>query len=271
MSVIITGAASGLGAALTNEFLEKQQKVIGLDRFWPEVSEESESLTKPEQGNLIKIAADLANHETFPALIETLTNHEPVEALIHNAAISATGPFEAIPASSHQQLIDVNFTAPLLLTKRLIATGALKKGSSIVFIASLSVHVGYPGALSYAASKAGLANYAKSLRKALKKDGIHVMTVYPGPMKTAQASRHAPNDAKEESRMPPQNAAQAILTAMKKKKSSFIPGTTNKVFALAGKAAPSLLDKAMRKIIYDKLEKPVYENKIENENKTPNQ
>ncbi|MEZ4606833.1 MAG: SDR family oxidoreductase [Deinococcales bacterium] len=63
----------------------------------------------------------------------------------------------------------------------MLATDKLSKGSSLIFISSLAHFVSYPSASSYAASKTGLAAYARSLRIQLAPQGIHVLTVFPSP------------------------------------------------------------------------------------------
>ncbi|MEP3264478.1 MAG: SDR family NAD(P)-dependent oxidoreductase [Hyphomicrobiales bacterium] len=251
MSVLITGAASGLGAALTNLAIKRGHSVTGIDHDWT-------SLEKTHPENLLQINADLSDLKTLVGLSATISAQAPYKAVFHNAAVSASGRFEDIPSKAHQRLIDINVTAPLLMTQKLLQQGALERGSTFIFIASLSVQVGYPGAASYAASKATIANYAQSLRKALRREGINVLVVYPGPMQTAQAERHAPIGAKSETRMDAKEAADLIWEAVDKGKKELIPGATNRLFAIAGKLMPSALNRAMRKIIYEKLDGSVY-------------
>lgn len=251
MSVLITGAASGLGAALTNLAIKRGHSVTGIDHDWIS-SEES------PQKNLLQIKADLSDLKSLVGLSTTIGAKAPYKAVFHNAAVSASGRFDDIPAKAHQRLIDINVTAPLLMTQQLLQQGALERGSTFIFIASLSVQVGYPGAASYAASKATIANYAQSLRKALRRDGINVLVVYPGPMQTAQAERHAPKGAKSETRMDAKDAADLIWNAVDKGKKELVPGASNRLFAIASKLAPGTLNRVMRKIIYDKLDGSVY-------------
>ncbi|MEP1441960.1 MAG: SDR family NAD(P)-dependent oxidoreductase [Hyphomicrobiales bacterium] len=246
MSVLITGAANGLGASLSSFASEQGHTIVGLDYQWDDPT------------NALQVTADLSEPESIATLAPVLSAKGPYDIVIHNAAVSATGKFEDIPASAHQRLLDINVSSPLLLTKKLLADGAIKRGGTLVFIASLSVYVGYPGAASYAASKMALSNYAKSLRKALKADGINVLTVYPGPMKTEQASRHAPKGANAEKRMNSDEVAKQIFSAIDQRKSSLVPSAANKIFAKIGTLFPRSMKLLMKKIIYDKLDGSVY-------------
>lgn len=251
MSVLITGTAKGLGAALSKQAKKRGHSVAGIDYKW----DNNEKVSSDDD---LYINADLSDIKALPSLAKVICTSAPFKAVFHNAAVSASGPFEDIPAKAHQRLIDINVTTPLLLTQFLLQKGALERGSTFIFIASLSVQVGYPGAASYAASKAIIANYANSLRKSLKSEGINVLVVYPGPMKTDQAARHAPKDADSEKRRSADDVAHLIWQAIDKGKKELIPGSTNRLFAMAGKLMPGLLNRAMRKIIYDKLDGSVY-------------
>lgn len=249
MNVLVTGAASGLGEALARRAQARSRHVIGLDRAWPEGD-------RPDD-KIIRLTRDLADLKPEDPITDIL-EHAPYVTVILNAAISATGPFETIPEEVHRRVTDVNLTAPVLIIKRLLEANALPPGASIVLVSSLSVRTGYPGAASYAASKAALASLGTSMRRLLKWEGIHVMTVFPGPMRTAQAERHAPPDAKAESRMDPDAVARNLYFQLDRRFAEFVPGTQNQLVSASAKLAPGLFDRIMRKIIYDKLDRSVY-------------
>ena len=99
------------------------------------------------------------------------------------------------------EILEVNLTAPLALTAGLLKKNLLASAGSLVFVSSLSRFLSYPGAAVYAASKDGIASYARSLAVALVPAGIHVLTVYPGPTRTAQARACSPNNHHEHRRI----------------------------------------------------------------------
>jgi short-subunit dehydrogenase len=115
--------------------------------------------------------------------------------------------------------------------------------------------VGYPGAAGYAASKDGLAAYARSLSVALAGQHIHVLTVFPGPTRTAHARRYSPDNRREQRRMPPEQLAAQIMQAIARRQSRLIPGASNRFFALLGSYLPGLVDGIMRKTLLEPLEK----------------
>ena len=150
-------------------------------------------------------------------------------------------------------MLDVNFLAPLLLTQGVLADGLLNDEATLVFISSLSHFAGYPGAAVYAASKAGVASYARSLAVALAPAGQRTLTVYPGPTRTAHARRYSPDNSREAKRMAPERLAEQMLFAVSRGKRQLIPGPANEGFALAGRLFPSLTDAIMRKTMLEKI------------------
>lgn len=111
----------------------------------------------------------------------------------------------------------------------------------------------YPGAAVYAASKDGLASYARSLAVALAPQGIHVLTVYPGPTRTAHARRYSPDNSREARRMPPDKLAAAVVRAVARRQRVLVPGAGNQLFAVIGRWFPGLGEWAMKKTLWEKL------------------
>lgn len=239
---VITGAASGIGAALVQVFSEQGYEVIGIDR---------NEANSSQLSSFIK--ADLSSPEGLESLISELSS-TPIDLFIHSAGINSTGAFEKANMSVQRRVLDVNLRAPMQLTKSLLANGTLRRGSSLIFIASLSHFVSYPGAAAYAASKDGLTAYARNLSVALKPQGIHVMTVFPGPTRTPHAREHSPDNSREAKRMPPDVLAKKVAIALKQKRYRFIPGLSNKLFALIGSYFPTLVERIMLKTLFAKLE-----------------
>ena len=123
----------------------------------------------------------------------------------------------------------------------------------MAFISSLSHFVSYPGAAVYAASKDGIAAYARSLALALTPQQMHVLTVFPGPTRTEHARRYSPDNSREGRRMPPEQLAQQILVAVQRRHRMLIPGLGNRLFARFGHWFPHQSEQIMRRIILDKL------------------
>ncbi len=245
---LVTGGASGLGQAFCAALRTSGHALVIADRQVP--TRDAETL---------HLACDLADTDGLAALAAKIIAQGPYDMVILNAGISATGPFEAIDPGAHGRVLAVNALAPIMLANALVAAGAIRRGGSLIFIASLSHFTGYPGAASYGASKSAVAIYARSVRRPFRTaHGIRVACAFPGPLKTDHAARHAPKGAKAANRMEPETAARVILAEAARGRAQIVPGLANKLFAFAGQIAPCAITAAMKAIIYDKLEKPVW-------------
>ena len=243
---VITGAAAGIGKALAHRFAQAGYTITGVD-----IDTAGAARVQRELDARVLIA-DLRSEEDIARILTKLQG-KAIDVLIHNAGINAVGRFPDIDIENQEQVIAVNFYAPMLLTAALLKADLIAKDASIVFISSLSHYTSYPGAATYAATKSGLASYARSLSIALAPQNIQVTTVFPGPTRTAHARRYSPHNTREEKRMPPEKLAHHIFRGIKKKKHLIVPGATNRILALLGKWCPPLMEYAMRKIILEKL------------------
>lgn len=246
---VITGGASGIGAALAETF-KSEYEIIGIDRDFQNAKKVMNALGAEAQVRFI--IAELSSRAGIERTVAEL-GREPIDLLIHSAGINAVAPFEKTDIQTSIAVLEVNLQAPILLTKKLLANGLLRRGSAIIFISSLSHFVGYPGASVYAASKDGLTSFARSLGVELAREGIHVMTVFPGPTRTPHARQHSPDNSKEQLRMSPELLAQKIKKALGQHRHRYVPGFKNKFFAVAGKLFPGLTERVMKRTIFDTL------------------
>ena len=247
---LITGAAMGLGKALANQLLANGWQVITIDR--------EPADARGIQSQSTHLQCDLADPAAVNSLIDLVGSHAPFDLVILNAAASASGKFENMPTSSYTRLLQLNAVTPMVMASQLAGRNIFGSKSHLVFISSLSHFTGYPGAAVYSATKDAIAVYAASIRKPFAKLGISVSCVFPGPMKTAQADRHAPKGANADKRMAAELAAGLILKGVFADRATIIPGFAPRAFALFGKYLPSVSDRIMRRIIYAKLDRDTY-------------
>lgn len=244
---VITGAANGIGKALAYQFFQNGYHITCID-----IDTKRAQMLNCELG-ATSIIADLGSASGQTQIAETLTLGSPIDIFIHNAGINAVGHFQNMSIQEQERVISLNFTAPMQITTALLQAQKILPNGTLVFLSSLSHYVSYPGASAYAASKSGLASYARSLSIALAPQNIHTLTVFPGPTRTAHARRHSPDNTREHKRMPPEQLAHLIYRAVQKRKHSLIPGRVNQFMATIGHYMPSLSQRIMKKIIYEKL------------------
>jgi short-subunit dehydrogenase len=108
----------------------------------------------------------------------------PVDVLINNAGMTLISHSTKIAQHASDQLIRVNLLAPLRLTRAVLPGMIARRSGTLVDIASVSAFAPAQFSIDYNASKAGLAAASESLRAEVKGHGVHVLTVYPGPVET---------------------------------------------------------------------------------------
>lgn len=251
--VVITGAAQGIGKALAAEFAEAGYVITGIDVDTKSAMYAQAELINDHGAQVRFALGDLANADDLQRIVESLATRPPIDVLIHNAGISAVGPFVMSNIRQQIQVLNVNLGAPLALTAELLRAKKFTDGATIAFMSSLSHFVSYPGAAVYAASKDGLSAYASALSVGLAKEGFNILTVYPGPTKTEHARRYSPDNSKEEQRMEPEELAERIYKAVKARKRFLIPGMKNWGMAIAAKWFPGRAEEVMKREVFIKL------------------
>lgn len=249
---VVTGAADGIGRAIARRLAQAGYAVSGIDRDAERARQTQVEFARAGfQINFL--LTDLADRRQLEQLLDGLDRRPAIDLLVHNAGISAVGRFGQLPLAAQRKVVEVNLLAPLLITARLLERQQLCQGGGLIFIASLSHFVSYPGAAVYAATKDGLASYARSLSISLARREIHVLTVYPGPTRTAHAQRYSPDNSRAERRMPPETLAEQIFQAMQQRQQVLVPGPGNKLFAMIGRWLPGLAEVGMKRMLLDKL------------------
>jgi short-subunit dehydrogenase len=131
------------------------------------------------------IAADLADvaHAT-DWLAPAQAAFGPIDILVNNAGVQIVDEFAATDLARAEQMLLVDLHTPLRLSRALVPEMIARRSGTIVDVASMSAIAPTPGMVYYNAAKAGLAAASESLRGELRGTGVHVVTVYPGPVET---------------------------------------------------------------------------------------
>lgn len=178
-TILVTGASSGIGKAIAIECSRMGAKVVITGRNEQRLQETYGQL---EGTHPAYIVADLTKKED----IETLANQiDGLNGLVNCAGLTIPKPFKFLQEEDIQEVMTVNFNAPLLLTQLFIKKKKLQKASSIVFISSISgTKVSYIGNSIYSASKGAINGICKGLALELASQQIRVNTVIPGMVET---------------------------------------------------------------------------------------
>jgi NADP-dependent 3-hydroxy acid dehydrogenase YdfG len=148
-----------------------------------------------------------------------------IDILINNAGIGWAGPLTEMSAENVAQLVAVNLTAPIELTRLLTPTLAAGGRGRVVFISSIAGETGAPQEAVYAATKAGLHYFAESLRYELAGTGVAVSVVVPGVIDTPFfAQRGKPYGRRRPVPISAQRVGRAVLTVIEREQPvTFVP------------------------------------------------
>lgn len=179
-NVIVTGARRGLGLAISQRLVQQGFHVIAVAR------QGSEELTQLCQaGGASEERFDLSRTEAMHEWVGDLTRrHGRIYGLVNNAAIGADGVLATMHEQDIAQALLVNLQSPIVLTKYVSRSMLLGGGGRIVNVASIIGFTGFSGLSVYAATKAGLIGFTKSLSRELGKANINVNCVAPGYLET---------------------------------------------------------------------------------------
>jgi short-subunit dehydrogenase len=182
--VVITGASSGIGAALVAEFVRSGARVTMVARREAEMR----TLAEAVGGQTQRFVVDLSRMEgALDWIAPAEASFGPIDVLIHNAGVQLVEPAEEHDPESLHAMLRLNLVVPLLLTRTVLPAMLQRRDGTIVDVASVAGLAPTPGMWGYNASKAGLGAASESLRGELRGTGVHVVTVYPGPVDTPMA------------------------------------------------------------------------------------
>lgn len=178
-TILVTGASSGIGKAIAIECSKMGAKVVITGRNEQRLQETYKLLEGLQPAYIV---ADLSKKED----IETLVNQiDCLNGLVNCAGLTIPKPFKFLQEEDIQEVMTVNFNAPLLLTQLLIKKRKLRRASSIVFISSISgTKISYIGNSIYSASKGAINGICKGLALELASQQIRVNSVIPGMVET---------------------------------------------------------------------------------------
>jgi short-subunit dehydrogenase len=209
---IVTGASSGIGAAVADRLAREGHRLLLVGRHAPRL----EAVARRTGGE--PLLADLAD----PAAIELVRarGSGPVRLVVHAAGIGSAGPLAEIPAADIAALTAVNLVAPMQLTAALLP-GLLAADGRIAFVASIAA-LGVADEAVYSATKAGLRGFADALRL---ETGLVVTTVLPGAVATPFfANRGTPYARRFPRPLPPERVADALVDAVERGRAEvFVP------------------------------------------------
>jgi 3-hydroxybutyrate dehydrogenase len=176
--ILITGAASGIGLALTKHFASAGHRVIACD-----LQREPLDLLRIELPSIRTLAFDVADASQIESTFEKLGEDAP-DVLINNAGLQYVAPLEEFPPDKWQLLISVMLTGAALLTRAALPAMRRRNYGRIVNIGSIHALIASPYKSAYVAAKHGLVGFSKAIALETHDADITINTLCPGYVRT---------------------------------------------------------------------------------------
>jgi short-subunit dehydrogenase len=256
--VIITGASSGIGKALSIEMAARGAIVVLAARSRDKIAEIEKELNAGG-ARVMAVQTDVSLEEDCRDLIAaTIEKFGRIDILVNNAGISMRALFEHVDLEVIRRIMNVNFWGTVYCTKFALPYLLQAKGS-VVGVSSIGGYKGMPGRTGYSASKFAIQGFLETLRiENLKKD-LHVLIACPGftasnirnTALSADGSLQGESPRDEKSMMKAEEVAVKIADAIEKRKKILVMTMEGKMIVLLNKLFPFWMDRR----VYDNLAK----------------
>ncbi len=234
---VITGAASGIGAALALD-LAKRRAVLALVDKDTEGLERVATMAKElGAGDVSTYVVDLSDGgDRLDLAAEVAARHGGTDLLVNNAGVALSGTFEQVAMADFDWLMEINLHAVIRTTKAFLPQLLDRPGAHLVNISSLFGLIAPPGQVAYVTSKFAVRGFSEALRHELAPRQIGVTVVHPGGIKTniATSARLSGDDLSGEQAeaarkfseaaltMPPEEAAALIVAAVHRRQGRLV-------------------------------------------------
>jgi 3-oxoacyl-[acyl-carrier protein] reductase len=184
---VITGGAQGIGAAIALRFAREGAIVI-IGDMNEEVGKATAERINASIGmsgeRVLFIPLSVTDGASIESFVSSVASGGRIDILVNNAGITRDKTFVKMSQADFEAVMEVNFNGPVKMTRAIIPM-MIKQGSGVILSASSVVAPGNFGQANYAASKAALKSFTRTLAKELGPKGIRVNAVAPGFTKTA--------------------------------------------------------------------------------------
>jgi uncharacterized protein len=241
--VLITGASSGIGAALTRVFAARGHELVLAARREDRLDALADEVAAAGRSRPMVLVADLERRDAASAIAAELSSRGVEPAIVvNNAGFGLTGAAAALSRDEQLSMIDVNVRALTELSLMFVDTLARHRGG-ILNVASVAAFLPGPGMAVYYATKAYVLSFSEALHRELADRGIRVTALCPGPVPTEFQARSGLqlNPAARILELPAERVAQIGYDAFMRGERVVVAGTGNKIAVSLIRFVPNAL------------------------------
>ncbi len=246
-TVLITGASSGIGAALAHRFARAGNRLVLVARRADRLQALARALADEHGVSAIVLGADLAQAGAAAALAARLRRRRlTIDILVNNAGVLEHGAFVRLNAERQQQLIDLNVSGLTAMLAQFVPAMVERGRGRVLNVASIAAFQPVPSLATYAASKAYVLSLSESLAEELRDSGVTVTALCPGITATPML-RTAAEASASLARLPDFLIADVDAVAAEGYEACMqgevirVPGLLNQAATIAGRAVPKWL------------------------------
>jgi 3-oxoacyl-[acyl-carrier protein] reductase len=186
-NVVVTGASRGIGLGIAKKLAASGYRVIAVARHsGAEFDSAARDAEKSGVGAIRFEPFDLGDIDAIPGfVIQLRKRHGPLYSLVNNAAIGTEGLLATMPNAQIEALLRLNSLSPIVLSKYVVRGMMAEGRGRIVNLASIIASTGYSALSVYAATKASMIGFTKSLAREVGRVGVTVNAIAPGFIDTA--------------------------------------------------------------------------------------
>lgn len=197
-SIMVTGAASGIGAAVTERLLAEGATVVALDCD----SSGLEALAAGLRSDKVKLhVADITDRELITSLVSRIDEQYPLDGLVNAAGVMEAGPFEQMSAQAWLRLFEINVHGTFHVSQSVARCMLARHRGAIVSVASNAATTPRVNLSGYCASKAAVAMLTRCMGLELGRQGVRCNVVSPGSTRTPMLHQLAGHDETLDRRM----------------------------------------------------------------------
>ena len=247
--VLITGASRGLGVAMARRFAREGSRLALAARSGSDLEKVKGELEE-HGAKALAVPADVSDLESLRAMLKEVESAlGPVDVLVNNAGIEEVFDFEKVTPERIEQIVQVNLTGTLWLTRLVLPSMIERRAGHICNISSLGGVTPYPHNAVYAATKHGLVGLSRSLRMELEEHGVEVSVICPGFVEGGMFLEWGRPALKSAGSVTPEDVAVAVVRAVRENKGEIIVTKgLGKMARATFATAPELAAKMMKRV-----------------------